>query len=124
MTEIRKGLAIGTTLLLVCLGVDIAESQNAHPSSAIKDLSIVDGPTCNEPDPPGTVEYLENGNRSKSIVAKLRRTDSPSEGKPESSIETYTVPPNGKVELGCSRLGGGAPIVVDTFWEVQSARYK
>ena len=124
MIEIRKVWAIWATLFLVCIVTMSAKSQNAQPNPAIKDLSIVDGASCNEPDPPGVVQYLKNANKTKSVVAKLIRTDSPSQGKPESHIETHTVPPNGKVELGCNRVGGGAPIVVDTTWEIRTARYK
>jgi hypothetical protein len=122
MIEIRKISAIWATLFLICIAT--AKSQNAQPNSAIKDLSIEGGASCNEPDPPGVLQYLKNSNKTKSIVAKLVRTDSPSQGKRESRIETHTVPPNGQVELGCNRVGGGAPIVVDTLWEIRTARYK
>ena len=124
MAKIRDLWAIWPILLLVCLGVQSAEPQDVHLNSAIKDLSIMDGATCNEPGVSGIVEYLKNRNKSKSIVAKITRTDSASQGKPESHIETYTVPPNGKVELGCNRADSGAPIVVDTSWEIKSAKYK
>ena len=92
--------------------------------AAVKDLSITDGATCNEPTAPGTIKYLRNTNKSKSVVAALRVVRSPSEGKPETTRVTYTVAPMSDVELGCDREGGGAPIVVDVSWEIQSAKYK
>jgi hypothetical protein len=110
-------------LVLVCS--DQVKPQSRSISRATKDLSIVDGSSCNDPNPPGRLKYLRNGNESKSVIARIRvSVVSEGQGKIETSIETYTVPPKSNVELGCDRVGGGAPIVEDISWKILSAKYK
>lgn len=100
-----------------CLGTDT-------PASAKADLAIVKGGTCNEPGPLGTVRYLKNANPKKSIIAKVRILEAPSEGKSTTRQENYVIAPSREIELGCDKVGGGAPIVVDISWSVESAKYK
>jgi hypothetical protein len=120
MTTRRKFLSVVLSLIWFTCSSIGAEGQN----SAKAYLTIVDGAACNEEGPAGIIKYLQNSNTTRSIVARVTIIEAPSEGKSATKHETYTVSPGDKVELGCSRIGGGAPIVEEISWYIVSAKYK
>jgi hypothetical protein len=91
---------------------------------AMKDLLISNGEPCNDPNPPGVTKYLKNMNVSRIIQAKVQSIRTPSEGRAEVGIVMYSLQPEERITLGCSREGGGTPIIVDISWKVLSATYK
>jgi hypothetical protein len=124
MVKARMILVFWIAGIFGFLVVNSSKSQSVPESQAIKDLSIVTGAQCNQEGVPGILQYLKNKNKSKSIVARVEVTQSPSQGDSSSEVHKYTVPPQSKIQLGCSRVGGGAPIVVEVSWEIKNAKYK
>jgi hypothetical protein len=124
MIKARIALVLWIAAIFGLMVVNSSKSQSVPENQAIKDLSIVSGAHCNQEGVRGILQYLRNRNKSKSIVTRVEVTQSPSQGDSSSEVVKYTVPPHSKIQLGCSRAGGGAPIVVDISWEIQSAKYK
>jgi hypothetical protein len=118
----QKAVKLSTTMgVLVCV---LCAQAQVKRWGAMKDLLISSGESCNDPSPSGVTKYLENTNVSRVIQAKVRSIRTPSEGRTEVQTAMYSVRPEDRIKLGCSREGGGAPVIVDISWEILSATYK
>jgi len=97
-------------------------AQAPPSSTAINDLQISEGGTCGDSDLiRGKIAYLVNKNANHRIRATIKIFTVNSEGPTETSVAQYTIKPKGRIELGCTRAGSGAPVVLEITYSVAKA---